>query len=63
MVEDHKELDRTSGSLFLFRLESSLEFVEFTIFGLNPFIALFIDRHFHQFLYLDLEWRRLVDDL
>ena len=49
-VEDHKELDRTSGSLFLSWLESSLEFVEFTIFGLNPFIVLFIDRHFHCYI-------------
>ena len=63
MVEDHKELDRTSGSLFLFWLEPSLEFVEFTIFGLNPFIVLFIDRHFSPIPYLDLEWRGLVDDL
>lgn len=59
MVEDHKELDRTSGSFFiLIRI-----FIGICRFGLNPFIALFIDRYFSPIPHLDLEWRGLADDL
>lgn len=58
-VEDHKELDRTSGSLFFILIRI---FIGICRFGLNPFIALFIDRHFSPIPYLDLEWSGLADD-